>query len=128
MTTKHGMQTIKATTVLGRLRNDVRGNTIAIMAAAMIPLAALAGSAIDVARLYVVKVRLQQACDAGALAGRKFMTSSNLTTLDKTATDQANAFFKNNFRLGWMGTKTAIFTPSKQPISRSRALPVRRFR
>jgi len=113
MTTKHGMQTIKATTVLGRLRNDVRGNTIAIMAAAMIPLAALAGSAIDVARLYVVKVRLQQACDAGALAGRKFMTSSNLTTLDKTATDQANAFFKNNFRLGWMGTKTAIFTPSK---------------
>ncbi|WP_244655538.1 TadE/TadG family type IV pilus assembly protein [Sphingomonas sp. CFBP 13603] len=113
MTTKHGMRTERATTVLGRLRHDVRGNTIAIMAAAMIPLAGLAGSAIDIARLYVVKVRLQQACDAGALAGRKFMTSSNDTTLDKTASDQASAFFKNNFRLGWMNTKTAVFTPSK---------------
>lgn len=99
--------------ILRRLRRDTRGNTIAIMAAAMIPLAALAGSAIDAARLYVVKVRLQQACDAGALAGRKFMTSSDSATLDQTATDRAKDFFKNNFRLGWMGTKTAVFTPTK---------------
>ncbi|SFN78471.1 TadE/TadG family type IV pilus assembly protein [Sphingomonas sp. OK281] len=113
MTITYGLRTGKSETVLGRLRRDVRGNTIAIMAAAMIPLAALAGSAIDAARLYVVKVRLQQACDAGALAGRKFMTSTDGTALDATATAQANAFFKNNFRLGWMGTKTAVFTPTK---------------
>ncbi|RZL83151.1 MAG: hypothetical protein EOP66_04155 [Sphingomonas sp.] len=109
----HGPRPGKPETVLGRLRRDVRGNTLAIMAAAMIPLAALAGSAIDAARLYVVKVRLQQACDAGALAGRKFMTSSDGTALDATASTQATAFFRNNFRLGWMGTKTAVFTPTK---------------
>lgn len=100
-------------TFLGRLRRDVRGNTIAIMAAALIPLAALAGSAIDMARLYVVKVRLQQACDAGALAGRKFMISSDSAVLDTNASAQAQSFFTNNFRLGWMGTKTADFKPAK---------------
>src|ERR1700761_862916 len=84
-----------------RLRSDVSGNTIAIMAAALIPLAALAGSGVDTARLYVVKVRLQQACDAGVLAGRKFMTDGSGTTLDDTATAQANAFFSNNFKSGW---------------------------
>ena len=113
MTITHGLHREKSATVLGRLRRDVRGNTIAIMAAAMFPLAALAGSAIDAARLYVVKVRLQQACDAGALAGRKFMTSSDSPTLDSVATTQAGTFFKNNFQQGWMGTKTAVFTPTK---------------
>ncbi|RYD29004.1 MAG: hypothetical protein EOP89_01065 [Lysobacteraceae bacterium] len=113
MISKHDTRLHEPTTVLGRLRTDVRGNTIAIMAAAMIPLAALAGSAIDAARLYVVKVRLQQACDAGALAGRKFMTSSDNSTLDDVATTQATTFFKNNFQKGWMGTKTAVFTPTK---------------
>jgi Flp pilus assembly protein TadG len=102
------------TGLLGRLRSDVRGNTLAIMAAALVPLAAFSGSAIDVARLYVVKVRLQQACDAGALAGRKFMTDTNpATPLDSGATTQANAFFNNNFQSGWFKTSTVSFTPSK---------------
>ena len=61
---------------MSALARDVRGNTLAMMAAALIPMSALAGSAVDVARLYVVKVRLQQACDAGALAGRKFMADT----------------------------------------------------
>ena len=76
-------------TFLGRLRRNQSGNTLAMMAAYMLPLCALAGSAIDIARLYVVKVRLQQACDAGALAGRKFMTSSDSTTLDSVAASRA---------------------------------------
>ncbi|CAN5345360.1 hypothetical protein BH10PSE15_BH10PSE15_00920 [soil metagenome] len=99
--------------LLVRLANDRRGNTIAMMAAFLIPLSALAGSAVDVARLYVVKVRLQQACDAGVLAGRKFMTDTSGTTLDSTATTQANTFFANNFKTGWMGTSTVSFTPTK---------------
>lgn len=89
---------------LSRLARDVHGNTLAMMAAFLIPLCALAGSAVDMARLYVVKARLQQACDAGALAGRKFMTSSASTTLNATATAQAKAFFANNFTSGYMGT------------------------
>lgn len=60
--------------VLQTLRRDAAGNVVAMMGAALLPLAAFSGAAVDTARLYVVKVRLQQACDAGALAGRKMMT------------------------------------------------------
>jgi Flp pilus assembly protein TadG len=108
----------KAGTVLGRLRRDKRGNALAIMAAALIPLCAIGGSAIDMARLYVVKSRMQQACDAGVLAGRKFMTDSTNTNLDATATAQAKVFFTNNLRAGWMGTTTANFTPTKTADNR----------
>ncbi|MET3723171.1 TadE/TadG family type IV pilus assembly protein [Sphingomonas trueperi] len=99
--------------LLARLRGNVAGNTLAMMAIALIPLLFIAGSAVDTARLYMVKNRLQQACDAGALAGRRFMVSSNSTTLDAAATTQANAFFSNNFKLGLFGTKAVTFTPSK---------------
>ncbi len=98
---------------LGRLRRDARGNALAIMAAMLIPLAAFSGSAIDMGRLYTVKSRLQQACDAGALAGRKFMADSSATTLDNNATAQAQAFFTNNFRSGWFKVASVTFTPTK---------------
>jgi Flp pilus assembly protein TadG len=105
----------KAAGFLARLVRDRRGNTLAMMAAMLVPLAGFCGCALDSARLYVVKTRLQQACDAGVLAGRKFMTDSSLTstTLDPTATAQAQTFFNNNFRTGWFKTATASFTPSK---------------
>lgn len=108
-----GAKQRKAATLLGRLRGDVRGNTLAMMAIALIPLAGLAGSGVDMARLYVVKVRLQQACDAGVLAGRKFMTDTSGSTLDSYATTQATTFFNNNFASGWMKTNTVSFTPTK---------------
>lgn len=98
---------------LGRLRRDTRGNTLAMMAIALIPISALAGSAVDMARMYVVKTRLQQACDAGVLAGRKFMTDSNAATLDATAINRATPFFNNNFKSGWMRAATPSFTPTK---------------
>jgi Flp pilus assembly protein TadG len=103
----------KAPTLLGRLRSDVRGNTLAMMAIALIPLSALAGSGVDMARLYVIKVRLQQACDAGVLAGRKFMSDTSGSTLDTNAANQATTFFNNNFASGWMSTNTVSFTPTK---------------
>jgi uncharacterized protein YegL len=62
----------------------------------------------------VVKVRLQQACDAGVLAGRKFMTDMDpKTPLDTPAANQAQNFFANNFRSGWFKSNTVSFTPSK---------------
>lgn len=99
--------------LLRRLRRNVAGNTLAIMAAAMIPLAAFSGSAIDMARIYVVKVRLQQACDAGALAGRKFMNDDGNSTLDANAESQAETFFADNFKSGWFSTEDVSFTPVK---------------
>ena len=105
---------------LSRLARDKAGNTLALIAAFTLPLCALAGSAVDMARLYVVKVRLQQACDAGVLAGRKVMTVTSGTALDATtnptpAKDAANAFFNNNFSTGWMGTTGRTFTASRLP-------------
>ncbi|NIJ18522.1 hypothetical protein FHS95_000191 [Sphingomonas naasensis] len=58
---------------LTRLARDTRGNTLALMAIAIIPLAGIIGGGIDISRMYIVKTRLQHACDAGALAGRKAM-------------------------------------------------------
>ncbi|WP_174292027.1 TadE/TadG family type IV pilus assembly protein [Sphingomonas bacterium] len=109
---------------LTRLARHRGGNTLAIMAAALIPMIALTGSAVDTARLYVVKVRLQQACDAGALAGRKTMdTTASATTppnLDANATTQARAFFANNFISGYMGTPAFTSTTSPYPFTVSK--------
>ncbi len=95
---------------LTRLAQDRGGNTLAMMAVAMIPLLGMAGSAIDTARVYYVKVRLQQACDAGALAGRKFMNGNDF---NDAANSQARAFFANNFQTGSMGSEAPVFTPVK---------------
>ena len=100
-------------TLMGRLRRDKRGTTLAMLAIALVPISLAVGSGIDTARLYVVKVRLQQACDAGVLAGRKAMVSSASTTLDANADTQARTFFTNNFKSGWMGTNTVNFVPAK---------------
>lgn len=105
---------------LRSLARDVRGNTLAMMAMFLIPLSGLVGSAVDMSRLYVVKARLQQACDAGALAGRKFMVDPG-PTLDSNAVAQAQAFFGNNFKkdvpangtLGFMNTSAVTFTPTR---------------
>ncbi|ANC88158.1 TadE/TadG family type IV pilus assembly protein [Sphingomonas sp. NIC1] len=103
---------------LSRFARAKGGNTLAMLAAFLIPMSALTGSAVDFGRMYLVKVRLQQACDAGALAGRKAMADSSSTTLDPTAAATAKTFFANNFPSGIMGTPaytsaTVPFTPTK---------------
>ncbi|BAV64147.1 TadE/TadG family type IV pilus assembly protein [Sphingobium cloacae] len=89
---------------LGRLRRDASGNTLAIVAAAIIPLSAMIGGSIDISRLYLTKTRLQQACDAGALAGRKDMSGITWTDANKTVAEQ---FFRLNFPEGRYGTGTS---------------------
>ena len=93
---------------LMRLRKDARGNTMAMMAMGLIMLAGMAGSAVDVGRTYLVKSRLQQACDAGVLAGRRAMTSA---AVDAPVITQANNFFNQNFANGNAGATTPVFTP-----------------
>lgn len=110
------MKNTGAATFLGRLRRDVRGNTLAMMGAFLIPLAAFTGSAVDVGRMYLVKIRLQQACDAGVLAGRRFMADSNSSTLDANAVTQARAFFASNFPSGIMGTPAYTNTTNPYPF------------
>lgn len=91
---------------LTRLVRDVRGNTLAIVAAAMIPLTAMIGSGIDMSRAYMAKTRLQSACDAAALAGRRVMEDD---TIDANVTNTATQFLNFNFPQGLY--QTAAFTP-----------------
>lgn len=93
--------------VLGRLLNDSRGNTLALVAAALVPLTAMIGSGVDASRAYMTKTRLQQACDAGVLAARKKMTGA---TLDSASRTQGQAFFTNNFPAGVFGSNSPRLT------------------
>ena len=112
-----------ATGFMGRLGRDVRGNTMAIMAAALIPLAGMVGGGVDIARLYIVKTRLQHACDAGALAGRKSMGGG---TWNQTANGTANypnsvavKFFDSNYQSDAYGatSRTRTFTESAGKVT-----------
>ncbi len=97
-----------------RLLHDRRGNTLAIVAAALIPLMLLIGSGVDLARTYMAQARLQLACDAAALAGRRLMGSG---ALDSGDIAEANKFFNFNFNTGTAGVDgtgafgTKGFTP-----------------
>jgi Flp pilus assembly protein TadG len=91
---------------LSRLARDSRGNTLAIVGAALVPLAAMIGSGVDMSRAYMAKTRLQTACDAASLAGRRVMQND---TLDSNVTAEATRFFNYNFNQGQYGT--AAFTP-----------------
>jgi Flp pilus assembly protein TadG len=91
---------------LSRLARDARGNTLAIVGAALVPLAGMIGSGVDMSRAYMAKTRLQSACDAAALAGRRVMTND---TLNSTVTNEATRFFNFNFRQNLYQTES--FTP-----------------
>lgn len=89
---------------LDRLRSDARGNTLAIVAAAMIPLAGMIGGGIDMSRMYLTKTRLQHACDAGALAGRRAMGGGTWAQSGGRPNTIATQFFNANFLTGSYGT------------------------
>ncbi len=85
---------------LHRLLHNEAGNTLFMTAAFMIPLLGLVGGGVDMSRLYLAKTRLQQACDAGALAGRKAMANGSWTagTAITTTEGRANNIFDGNFK------------------------------
>lgn len=97
----------RALFILMRLYHNQAGNTLAIVAAAIFPLAALIGGGVDMSRLYLTKTRLQQACDAGALAGRRAMTGLTWTTGAGSTQETANRFFTINFPANKYGTRLA---------------------
>ena len=72
-----------------------RGSVLPMAAAALVPMLAMIGGAIDLSRLYMANTRLQQACDAGALAGRRTMADVN--TLTTAEANTAKSYFNFNF-------------------------------
>lgn len=95
--------------LLARLRHNSAGNTIAMVGAFMVPLAAMVGSGIDMSRSYLVKTRLQAACDSGALAARKAMGGGAYSS---AAASVGTNFFNSNFAPGSFGATDISFTPS----------------
>ncbi|MGQ0558771.1 MAG: TadE/TadG family type IV pilus assembly protein [Sphingosinicella sp.] len=92
---RRGVSTpIRAKSRLARLARDTKGNTLAVVAAGLIPLTAMIGSGVDMSRAYMAKTRLQSACDAAALAGRRVMTND---TVDSTVINEARRYFNFNF-------------------------------
>ena len=94
--------------LLARLRSDQSGNTMALMAAGLIPLTAMIGSGVDISRIYLAKTRLQQACDAGALAGRKKMGVTTWSASSYAARTAANNMFDANFAVGQSGSEDRV--------------------
>lgn len=87
---------------LSRLSRNQAGNALAIVAASIIPVVGMLGGGLDMARIYLVRSRMQQACDASVLAGRKSMVG--LTWNRSTDEAQARRFFQTNFPDGSLGT------------------------
>ena len=95
--------------LMARLRSDTAGNTIAMAAAALVPLMGMVGGAVDASRYYMSQSRLQNACDSGALAARKAMGNDTFAAQHQTV---AENFFDQNFTDGLFGTtnRTRTFT------------------
>jgi Flp pilus assembly protein TadG len=87
-----GIGIAKSLAALGR---DRRGNVLPIFAASLIPLLAIVGGGVDASRGYLTKTQLQNACDAGALAGRRAMAKTGEYTDDEEA--KATSMFDANF-------------------------------
>ena len=83
-----------------RLTKDVAANTLAISAAAIVPLMAMVGGGVDASRYYMAEARLQAACDAGALAARRSMDDDDFENEDEEVGD---AFFNQNYPEGTFG-------------------------
>lgn len=75
------------------LRNR-RASVLPMAAVALIVLAGLVGGGVDTSRAYMAKSRLQAACDAGVLAGRRSVTTHGF---DDAARTKADSYFNTNF-------------------------------
>lgn len=91
------------------LTRDTRGNVLPLAAIGMLLSAALVGGGIDMSRAYRVQNRLQSACDAGVLAGRRAVGSNGF---NQAAQTQAGNYFKTNFNDSSLETTNTVFTPS----------------
>ena len=97
--------------LLSRLARDRGGNTLMLVAAALLPLLGMLGGGVDMGRAYVTQTRLQQACDAAVLAARKKL-GSDLPPSDQVVgkvRKTGNDFFDLNFERGRYGTTGRSF-------------------
>lgn len=97
--------------LLQRLARDPSGNTLALAAAAILPLLGVIGGGVDMSRSYLAQSRLQQACDAGVLAARKRLgTIKDVNDAIPAEVDTiGQRFFELNYEEGSYGTNKQTF-------------------
>ncbi len=105
------MPTTNASGLPARLLRDQRGNTFALIAAALIPMLAAIGGGVDISRAYMAQSRLQAAVDSAALAGRRSRIGTGMTE----ATDAANKFLAFNFPKTAYGASESDWTSEVTP-------------
>lgn len=96
----------KATMCASHLLRDTSGNILPMAAIGMLVMAAIVGGGVDLSRAYKVQNRLQNACDAAVLAGRKAVTTNGYDTPAKA---QAQSYFNINFDPKEQGTESTVF-------------------
>lgn len=102
------MPTLKRSWAIARdLIRHEGGNAMLLFAAAMLPLLGLIGSGLDLSRAYLVRSKLQTACDASSLAARRYMAAGVLTNEAKA---EGERFFNFNFPQGTMGASPVALT------------------
>ena len=104
MSTQQGSKSARG---LMRFLHDTRGNIMPLAAIGMIAMAGMVGGGVDVSRAYMVQNRLQNACDAGVLAGRRAVDDDGY---DTNAQTQADTYFDTNFDETNEGTSSTAFT------------------
>ncbi len=90
-----------------KLLRDQGGNAMMLTAAAIVPVVGIVGSGIDIGRGYMAQLRLQQACDAGVLAGRRYMGANAYTD---EAEAEAAKMFDFNYPAGLYGSTAVSFS------------------
>lgn len=113
----HNAEALEDARFLSRLRRDIAGNTLALLAAGLFPLLALVGGGIDMGRNYLAQTRLQQACDAGTLAARKKLGTQVVIdgNVPADVVTIGNRFFNLNYRSGAYSTTDRSFQMTLQP-------------
>ncbi|MFM6829332.1 MAG: pilus assembly protein, partial [Novosphingobium sp.] len=91
---------------LSRLLRNPAGSVLPLAAASVPVIVALIGGGLDMSRTYKARNRLQSACDAGTLAGRRAVTTNGY---DQTARTQATTFFNTNFNENDVGASGTTF-------------------
>ena len=99
----------KAAAAFGR---DRRGNAFMLIGFAMFPLLAAIGLGVDIARAHMTRVKLQQAVDAAALAGRRVMTGDDINT----AKPEVASYLAFNFPAGIYGSRSLAYQTTKPDI------------
>jgi Flp pilus assembly protein TadG len=98
------------------MMDDRSGNVLPLAAIGVFVMAALAGGAVDMGRAYRVQNRLQNACDAGVLSGRRAVTNNGYDSIAQT---QAMNYFNINFDQAQQGTNTTVFLTSSDTAGKA---------